>query len=158
MKTFKQFQEQSSLSQAFVKAGKPGIPSERPTSATTLDSLRAKNTSDMARPKGNTSGVPTTPINQSTYRGRVEAGRNAPGQDKQKPRPADNPNFQGPVRDAGSGTRDRMPGTAPQSNPQLPNYTNKSISPKPLGTNLAKPTPKSTTGGPIKPKGTGGWV
>ena len=156
MKTFKQFQEQSSLSQAFAKAGKPGIPSERPTSATTLGSLRGRNTSDMTRPRGNTSGVPTTPLNQSTYRGRVEAGRNTP--DRANKKIADNPNFQGPVRDAGSGTRDRMPGTAPQSNPQLPNYTNKSISPKPLGTNLAKPTPKSTTGGPIKPKGTGGWV
>lgn len=152
MKTFQQFQEQSSLSQAFAKAGKPGIPSERPTSATTLDSLRAKNTSDMTRPRGNTSGVPTTPLNQSTYRGRVEAGRTS------TPGVADNPNYQGPVRGAGSGTRDRMPGTEPQSNYKLPNYTNKSISPKPLGTNLAKPIPKSTTGGPIKPKGTGGWV
>jgi hypothetical protein len=141
MKTFQQFQEQSSLSQAFAKAGKPGIPSERPTSATTLDSLRGRNTS----------GVPTTPLNQSTYRGRVEAGRTS------TPGVADNPNYQGPTRIA-SGTRDRMPGTVPQSNPQLPNYTNKSISPKPLGTNLAKPIPKSTTGGPIKPKGTGGWV
>jgi hypothetical protein len=158
MKTFKQFQEQSSLSQAFAKAGKPSIPSERPTSVTTLDSLRAKNTSDMARPTGNTSGVPTTPINQSTYRGRVEAGRNTPDRRYQNAPPADNPNFQGPVLGAGSGTKDRMPGTVPQSNPQLPNYTNKSVSPKPLGTNLAKPIPKPTTGGPIKPRGTGGWV
>jgi hypothetical protein len=142
MKTFKQFQEQLSLSQAFTKAGKPSIPSERSTSATTLGSLRAKNTSDMARPKGNTSGVPTTPINQSTYRGRVEAGRNTP--DRANKKIADNPNFQGPVLGAGSGTKDRMPGTSPQSNPQLPNYTNKSVSPKPLGTNLAKPTPRGT--------------
>lgn len=156
MKTFKQFQEGLSLSQAFSRAGKPSVPSERPTNATTLDSLRARNTSDMARPRGNTSGVPTTPLNQSTYRGRVNSGRNTP--DRTKKREADNPNFQGPLRDAGSGTRDRMPGTTPSLNPNLPNYTNKSISPKPLGTNLAKPTPKSTTGGPIKPKGTGGWV
>lgn len=140
MKTYRQFQEQSSLSRAFAKAGKPSVPSERPTSATTLDSLRAKNTSDMARPRRNTSGVPTTPLNQSTYRGRVEAGRN-PDSSKNV---ADNPNYQGPTKIA-SGTRDRMPGTTPQSNPRLPNYTNKSISPKPLGTNLAKPTP-------IKPK------
>jgi hypothetical protein len=142
MKTFQQFQEQSSLSQAFAKAGKPGIPSERPTSATTLGSLRANPRTFL------------TPLNQSSYRGREEAGRNP------NPKIATNPNFQGPVRDAGSGTRDRMPGTSPQSNPQLPNYTNKSISPKPLGTNLVRPKSKSkpTTGGPITPKGTGGWV
>ena len=153
MKTFKQFQEQLSLSQAFRRVGKPGIPSERPTSLTTLDSLRARNPSDRAKPRGNTSGVPITPLNQATYQGRVEAGRNKNF--------ADNPNFQGPLLGGlggGSGTKDRMPGTSPQSNSQLPNYTNKSVSPKPLGTNLAKPTSKSTTGGTIKPKGTGGWV
>jgi hypothetical protein len=157
MKTFQQFQEQSSLSQAFSKAGKPSIPSERPTSgATTLNTLKRLNTSDMARPRGNTSGVPTTPLNQSSYRGRVQAGRTP------TPEIADNPNYQGSMRgpSASSGTGDRMPGTTPQSNYKLPNYTNKSISPKPKppGTNLVKPTPKPTPGGPIIPKGTGSWV
>lgn len=142
MKTFKQFQEGLSLSQAFAKAGKPGVPSERPTNATTLDSLSRRNTSDMARPKGNTSGVPTTPLNQATYSGRVNAGRNTP--DRTKKGEADNPDYQGPMVGlaASPGTRDRMPGTSPSSSPQLPNYTNKSISPKPLGTNLVKPKPK----------------
>lgn len=157
MKTFKQFQEGLSLSQAFAKAGIPGIPSERPTSTTTLGSLRRRTTSDMAKPVGSRAGIPTTPLNQATYRGRVEAGRNTP--DRTKKREADNPNFQGPMRGAGGGTRDRMPGTSPSSSPTLP-PRGQNFSARPLGTNLAKPkpTPKPKTTGPIKPQGTGGWV
>ena len=113
------FQEQS-LAQAFAKAGKPGVPSEKPTSTTSLDSLRRRNTSDKARPSGNTSGVLTTPLNQSSYRGRVEAGRSR--------RYSDNPNYTGPLTGgAGSGTKDKMPGTTPSNNPRLDQDKPKSI-------------------------------
>jgi hypothetical protein len=154
-KTFKQFKEELSLSQAFRRAGKPSVPSERPTSATTLDSLRRRNTSDMPKPIGSRAGVPTTPLNQATYKGRVEAGRNTPNERKE--RVADDPNYQGPIRGVGSGTRDRMPGTTPSSSSTLPPRGQK-FSAKPLGTNLAKPISKPKTTGPIKPQGTGGWV
>ncbi|MGA0083411.1 MAG: hypothetical protein ACO3H5_07195 [Candidatus Nanopelagicales bacterium] len=113
MKTFKEFQEQLTLSQAFAKAGKPGIPSEKPTSTTSLDRLRRRNTSDMVKPTGSSAGIPTVPLNQSSYRGRVRAGRN--------PKYADNPDYVGPTTGLGgaSGTRDNMPGTTPSSNPNL---------------------------------------
>ena len=114
------FQEQS-LAQAFAKAGKPGVPSEKPTSTTSLDSLRRRSTSDKARPSGNTSGVLTTPLNQSSYRGRVEAGRNT------KYNEADNPDYTGPLRGAGSGTKDKMPGTTPSNNPRLDQNKTKSV-------------------------------
>lgn len=161
LKSFKQFEEQFqeglSLSQAFAKAGKPGIPSERPTSTTTLDSLRRGATSDMPKPIGSRAGVLTTPLNQATYQDRVEVGRNTP--DRTKKREADNPNYQGPLRGAGSGTRDRMPGTSPSSSSTLP-PRGQNFSARPLGTNLARPTSKPIpkTTGPIKPQGTGGWV
>lgn len=149
MKTFKQFCQEQNKSLKDILG--PGVPSERPTSVTTLGSLSRRNTSDMPKPIGSRAGVLTTPLNRATYQGRVEAGRNTP--DRTKKREADNPNFQGPIKGAGSGTRSRMPGTSPSSSPTLPS---KMPAPRPLGTNLAKPTPKPT--GPIKPKGTGGWV
>jgi len=127
MKTFKELQEQLSLAQAFAKAGKPGIPSEKPTNTTSLDRLRRRNTSDIAKPKGSKAGIPTVPLNKSSYEGRKEAGRN--------PRAADNPDYTGPLRDgAGSGTRDKMPGTTPSSNPNL------SQSNKPLTKKIPKQT------------------
>jgi len=119
MKTFQQFQEQLSLSQAFQKIGKGrGVADAGEGISRSLESERSRVTSDRARPKGSTSGVRvTTPLNQATYQGRVEAGKNTP--ERQKKRVADNPNFQGPMQYAGQGTKDRMPGTTPESNPRL---------------------------------------
>ena len=120
MKSFKQFQEQS-LAQAFARAGKPGIPSEKPTSTTSLDSLRRRNTSDLAKPRGSKAGIPVAPLNKSSYEGRKGAGRN--------PSAADNPDFTGPLRGGGSGTKDKMPGTTPSLNPNL-SQSNKPITKK----------------------------
>jgi muramidase (phage lysozyme) len=79
---------------------------------TTLDALRRRIPSDLARPKGNTSGVPTVPLSQSSYFGRILSGLNQSGKGS-----ADNPNYTGPITGAGSGTRDKMPGTTPSNKP-----------------------------------------
>lgn len=138
MKTFKQFQEGLSLSQAFDRAGyKPGIPSERPTRTTTLPGL-------VQRQRERATAVQqAVQLPYSTYSGRVEAGRRPPGKNYR-----DNPNSHG----------GRMPGTTPESNPQLP-PRGKNFSVRPPGTNFAKPTTGKTSG-PKKPKpqGMGGWV
>ena len=90
----------------------PGVPSEPPSSTTSLKSLAARVPSDRAKPKGSTGGISTVPLNRASYSGRKEAGRN--------PKYADNPDYTGPLtKGAGSGTRDRMPGTTPSSSPQL---------------------------------------
>lgn len=143
MKTFKEFQEQLSLSQAFQKAGKgPGVGDWE--SSRTLGSLRSASTSDRAKPQGSRAGIPAVPLNQSSYRGRVEAGRNTP--DRTKKRVADNPDYQGPVRSTGSGTGDRMPGTTPSLRPMLPSGSSGSI-PKPqVNTNSPPLKPKKPLG------------
>ena len=89
----------------------PGVPSEPPSSTTSLKSLASRTTSDRAKPKGATGGIPTVPLSKATYAGRKDAGRN--------PKFADNPDYTGPLRGGGSGTKDRMPGTTPSSNPQI---------------------------------------
>ena len=152
MKTFQEFIEIAEETKKTLKdiLG-PGVPSERPTNLSSLNRRSSTSTSDYTPPiQPSRSGV-IRPLNQATYQGRVGAGRNS--RDRTKRKEADNPDFQGPIKGAGSGTRDRMPGTSPSSSPTLPP---KMIAPRPLGTNLAKPTSKPT--GPIKPKGTGNWV
>lgn len=116
MKTFKEFYDICEEQKRKLKdiIGR-GVPSERPSSTTSLERIARRTPSDMARPRGNTSGLPSvTPLNRATYHGRVEAGRDPRRQY------ADNPDYTGPVRGSGSGTRDRMPGTTPSSNPYLP--------------------------------------
>jgi hypothetical protein len=122
MKTFKQFVEQLSLSQAFAKAGKSGGGVGDWEKSSTLNSLRLRTTSDRARPKGNVSGVLTVPLNKATYDGRVESGRNQTNKQYQ-----DNPDYVGPLKGAGQGTNDRMPGTTPSNSPSLskPSYIKK---------------------------------
>ena len=137
MKTFKQFQEQLSLSQAFARAGKPGIPSEKPTGGTTLDSLRRRTPSDLAKPPGSKAGIPITPLSQATYSGRIEAGRR-PEADVH-----DNPNYVGPIRGIGSsGTRDNMPGTTPSNVHDIDKL------PKPKPISNPRPLPQSRTDRP----------
>jgi len=88
MKTFQQFQEQLSLSQAFQKIGKGrGVADAGEGISRSLESERLRVTSDRAKPKGSTSGVPTIPLNKATYQGRVEAGRNTPIKPIPKPTP-----------------------------------------------------------------------
>jgi hypothetical protein len=128
MKTFNEFQEQLSLSQAFQKVGKgPGVGDWE--SSRTLNSLRGASTSDRAKPKGSKAGIPTVSLNQATYRGRAEAGRN--------PKYQDNPDYTGPTIGFGGspGTKDRMPGTTPSNNPRLSTTKLKS---KPLSTSKPK--------------------
>jgi len=73
MKTFQQFQEQLSLSQAFQKIGKGrGVADAGEGISRTLESQRFRVTSDRARPKGDTSGVLTIPLNKATYQGRMD--------------------------------------------------------------------------------------
>lgn len=132
MKTFKQFQEQLSLSQAFARAGKPGIPSEKPTGGTTLDSLRRRTPSDLAKPRGSRAGIPITPLSQATYSGRIDAGR------RPAPTDQDNPNYVGPTKGLGgsSGTRDNMPGTTPSNV-----YDIDKLKPKPKSKPISNPRP-----------------
>lgn len=143
MKTFKEFTIICEETKRTLKdiLG-PGVPSERSTSTTTLSSLRKKNTSDLAKPKGSGAGVAATPLNKSSFRGRVEAGRRPPNENW-----ADNPNYTGPTTSS-SGTRDRMPGTNPSSNPHLstPAPIFKFIKPK------AKSTPTTSKIKPENPK------
>ena len=137
MKTFQQFQEQLSLSQAFARAGKPGIPSEKPTGGTTLDSLRRRTPSDLAKPRGSKAGIPITPLSQATYSGRIEAGR------RNNPNHQDNPDYVGPIKGLGgsSGTRDNMPGTTPSNV-----YDIDKLKPKPISN--PRPLPQSRTDHP----------
>jgi hypothetical protein len=114
MKTFKEFLYVCEDIRKLTDITGPGVPSERPTSTTSLQRLASRIPSDLAKPKGSTAGVPTIPLNQATYQGRVEAGK------IQKKDVADNPNYQGALRGSGFGTRDRMPGTTPSNNPKLP--------------------------------------
>lgn len=139
MKTFKQFQEQLSLSQAFARAGKPGIPSEKPTGGTTLDSLRRRTPSDLAKPRGSRAGIPITPLSQATYSGRIEAGR------RNNPNDQDNPDYVGPTKGLGgsSGTRDNMPGTTPSNV-----YDIDKLKPKPKPISNPRPLPQSRTDRP----------
>jgi hypothetical protein len=54
-------------------------------------------------------------LKDSTYRGRGSADSSGPS-----------PDYQGPMNGAGSGTRDRMPGTTPTQDPNpKPKYTKK---------------------------------
>jgi hypothetical protein len=117
MKTFKQFQEQLSLSQAFSRVGKPGGGVGDWERSATIRSLAARSRS----PGGNSA----VPLPQATYQGRADAGRNTP--DQQRRGYADNPDYVGQVGPA-PGIRDRMPGTTPSSSPYLlkPIYNNKS--------------------------------
>ena len=139
MKTFKQFQEQLSLSQAFARAGKPGIPSEKPTGGTTLDSLRRRTPSDLAKPRGSRAGIPITPLSQATYSGRIDAGR------RPAPTDQDNPNYVGPTKGLGgsSGTRDNMPGTTPSNV-----YDIDKLKPKSKPISNPRPLPQSRTDRP----------
>jgi len=62
-----------SLSQAFQKIGKGRRVADAGGGiAESLESLRSRVTSDRARPKGNTFGVLTIPLNNATYQGRVD--------------------------------------------------------------------------------------
>ena len=137
MKTFQQFQEQLSLSQAFARAGKPGIPSEKPTGGTTLDSLRRRTPSDLAKPRGSRAGIPITPLSQASYSGRIDAGR------RPAPTDQDNPNYVGPTKGLGgsSGTRDNMPGTTPSNVHDIDK-----LKPKPISN--PRPLPQSRTDHP----------
>lgn len=122
MKTFSQFQEQLSLSQAFAKVGKPGGGVGDWESGTSQ--LRRNQT------------VPITRLNQSSYAGRIAAGRRADDA-------ADNPNYVGPVRGSGAGTKDRMPGTTPSQTADLdsPNKVKKNVP-------VSKSMPRSPTNRP----------
>ena len=125
MKTFSQFQEELTLSQAFAKVGKPGGGVGDWESGT----------SQLRKNKP----VPITRLNQSSYAGRIAAGRRADNA-------ADNPNYVGPVRGSGAGTGDvRMPGTTPSQNADLdsPNKIKKNI-PVPV----SKSMPRSPTNRP----------
>lgn len=139
MKTFQEFQEQLSLSQAFARAGKPGIPSEKPTGGTTLDSLRRRTPSDLAKPRGSRAGIPITPLSQATYSGRIDAGR------RPDPNVHDNPDYVGPTKGLGgsSGTRDNMPGTTPSNV-----YDSDKLKPKPKPISNPRPLPQSRTDRP----------
>lgn len=109
MKTFKEFYNICEGQKRKLKdiIGR-GVPSERNPRTTVLGRRRQV--------------IDITPLNQATYHGRAEAGRDPRRQY------ADNPDFTGPLRGAGSGTRDRMPGTTPSSNPNLPRkYTKGSL-------------------------------
>jgi muramidase (phage lysozyme) len=97
---------------------------------TNLESLRRRNPSDLARPKGNTSGVPTLPISQSSYFGRILSGLNQGF--------ADNPNYTGPMTGAGSGTMDRMPGTTPSNKPFYNQDKNSQFTTPAIGGNVLK--------------------
>ena len=141
MKTFREF---ISICEETKKTLKDilgsGVPSERPTSTTTLSSLRKRNTSDLAKPRGSNAGVTTTPLHKSTYRGRVEAGRNPEGRNSKF---SDNPDYTGPLApSAGSGTRDRMPGSTPSSNALL----------QPLPPSRPTPTTGKNPTSKVKPK------
>lgn len=142
MKTFQQFQEQLSLSQAFARAGKPGIPSEKPTGETTLDSLRRRNPSDLAKPRGSRAGIPITPLSQATYSGRIEAGKS------DNPNVHDNPDYIGPTKGLGgsSGIRDNMPGTTPSNVYDADKV--KPIKPKFKPISNPRPLPQSRTNRP----------
>ncbi len=146
MKTFREFLNICEGGRSLKDILGPGVPSERPTSLTTLETLRRRNTSDLPRPRGSTSGVLTTPLNQATYQGRVEAGRRT---NPKTQRWVDNPDYVGPTSPS-QGTRDTlMPGTTPSLNPNL----------SPRGTKLTtKSTSKTSTKvSPQKPKfGSGG--
>ncbi len=123
MKTFSQFQEQLSLAQAFAKVGKPGGGVGDWESGT----------SQLRRPRP----VPITRLNQASYLDRMKAGRRS---DKAQ----DNPNYVGPVRNAGAGTGDvRMPGTTPSQTADLdsPNKVKKDVP-------VSKSLPRSRTDRP----------
>lgn len=95
-----------------------GVPSERNPRTTVLGRRRQV--------------IDITPLNQATYQGRAEVDRDPTRKS------ADNPDYTGQVKGAGSGTRDRMPGTTPSSSPFLPRPGSKGTSPaRPLG---KKPT------------------
>jgi len=121
--TTKKVEEQLSLAQAFAKVGKPGGGVGDWESGT----------SQLRRPRP----VPITRLNQASYLDRIKAGRRS---DKAQ----DNPNYVGPVRNAGRGTGDvRMPGTTPSQIADLdaPNKVKKDVP-------VSKSLPRSRTDRP----------
>jgi len=132
MKTFKEFQEQISLSQAFQRIGKgPGVADSGEGVSRNLPSLSRITPSDRAKPKGSNAGIPITPLSKARYAGRVEAGRS------NKKNIADNPNYVGPLGTfGGSGTKDNMPGTTPSDNPKLHSSQIKKVQQKPRNFNF----------------------
>jgi len=131
MKSYKEFQEQISLSQAFQRIGKgPGVADSGEGVSRNLPSLSRITPSDRAKPKGSNAGIPITPLSKATYAGRVEAGRS----DKNF---SDNPDYVGPVAGVGgSGTKDNMPGTTPSNNPKLDSSQPKKVPQKPRNFNF----------------------